>query len=70
MKSPRSSPIGRQRRAYEEGGRAEHDAALRYWEYQENLSLGLAIFHVIAQRNAAWRQSVSWGGGALPRREQ
>src|SRR5262249_41819273 len=61
MKSPRSSPIGRQLRAYEEGWREEHDAALRFWDFQENLSVGIAIFQVIAQRNASWRQRVSQG---------
>lgn len=61
MRTPHSSPIGRQLRVYEEGWKGDHDEALRFWDFQENLSVGIAIFHAIAHRNISWRQRVSQG---------
>src|SRR3954470_9714153 len=57
----RSSPIGRQLEAYEEGWKLDHDEAMRFWDFQENLRIGIAIFDAILAVNAVWRQRVSQG---------
>ena len=61
MPKPRSSPIERQLTAYEEGWRQDHEEAIRFWDFQENLSVGIAIYQTIAQRSSSWRQRVSLG---------
>lgn len=55
------SPIGRQLQAYEEGWKAHHDEAMRFWDFQEQLTIGIAIFNAIANRNDSWRERVSQG---------
>jgi hypothetical protein len=61
MTAPRCSPIGRQLQAYEEGWKAHHDEAMRFWDFQEQLAVGIAIFEAIASRNVRWRERVSQG---------
>jgi hypothetical protein len=55
------SPIGRQLQAYEEGWKAHHDEAMQFWDFQEQLTIGVAIFEAIASRNDSWRERVSRG---------
>jgi hypothetical protein len=61
MTTRHSSPISRQLQAYEEGWKAHHDEAMRFWDFQEQLAIGIAIFKAITSRNESWRERVSQG---------
>jgi hypothetical protein len=57
----RERPINRQLEAYEEGWKQHHDEAVRCWDFEENLAVGISIFHALVRIDLARRQRVAQG---------
>lgn len=57
----RERPISRQLEAYEDGWKTDHDEAMRCWDFEENLAVGISIFRALVQLDVNRRQRIAQG---------
>ena len=60
----RRSPVYRQLEAYEESWKQDHDEALACRGWEDAIAVGINIFHMLREREQAWRDQVF--RGAIP----
>jgi hypothetical protein len=64
----RRSPVYRQLEAYAESWKQDHDEALACRGWEDAIAVGINIFHMLREREQAWRDQVF--RGAIPYSEE
>ena len=55
------SPLYRQLEAYEESWKKDHAEAMECRDWEDAIAIGVNIFHMIQERDEAWREQVFRG---------
>jgi hypothetical protein len=55
------SPVYRQLEAYEETWKSDHKEAIECRDWEDAIAIGINIFHMLAEREQAWRDQVFRG---------